>query len=96
MSGKRSPPRPQPEEQRAVVSHALGGDAAAPPGEARPGAAEQTQAELHARNGAKLKAVASLHKLFYEEVRQGCDPNQAAANALLRLAEASREAEAKQ
>merc|ERR1740121_1106536 len=39
---------------------------------------------------ARLQAVASLQRLFFEEVRRSGDPNAAAAAALLRLAEESR------
>jgi len=42
------------------------------------------------RNAAKCQAVASLQKLFFEEVNNGGDPNIAAAAALRRLAEESR------
>jgi len=42
------------------------------------------------RNAAKCQAVASLQKLFFEEVKNGGDPNIAAAAALRRLAEESR------
>lgn len=42
------------------------------------------------RNTAKCQAVASLQRLFFEEVKRSGDPNAAAAAALLRLAEESR------
>lgn len=61
-------------------------------GVAKPSVAQQADRESRAKNAAKAQAVASLHKLFYEEVERGCDPNQAAANALLRLAEAGNQA----
>lgn len=43
-------------------------------------------------NAARCQAVASLQRLFFEEVARGGDPNAAAANALLRLAEESKPA----
>jgi len=44
-----------------------------------------------AKNAAKCKAVASLQRLFFEEVRRGGDANAAAAAALKRLAEETRQ-----
>jgi len=41
------------------------------------------------KNAAKIQAVASLQRLFFEEVARGGDANAAAAKALLRLAEAA-------
>lgn len=43
-----------------------------------------------AANAAKVQAVANLQKLFFEEMKNGGDPNAAAAAALVRLTEASR------
>ncbi|CAE8646757.1 unnamed protein product, partial [Polarella glacialis] len=44
-----------------------------------------------AKNAAKCKAVASLQRLFFEEVQRGGDANAAAAAALKRLAEETRQ-----
>lgn len=52
--------------------------------------AEDAVADAQAKNAAKCQAVASLQRLFFENVARGEDPNAAAASALLRLAEESR------
>lgn len=72
--------------------------AAAPAGSVAQGASDKEQApedsaavsERAAKNAARCQAVASLQRLFFEEVERGGDPNAAAAKALLRLAEESR------
>lgn len=79
-------PEADPHEKR--VAKAV--EAAGPSSVVKSGVAQLSEVEMHAKKVAKVQAVAALQRLFFEEVSNGCDPNAAAAKALLRLAEESR------
>jgi len=62
----------------------------ATPSNAAPSEGSTRANAANTANAAKLQAVASLQRLFFEEMKSCGDPNAAAAAALVRLAEESR------
>lgn len=59
-------------------------------GGARSSSPEGEEQSESGKNAVRCRAVASLQRLFFEEVQRGGDPNAAAAVALKRLAEETR------